>query len=177
MKLFNHVINKSKGFTLIELLIVIALIGALAVGLLAALDPIEQINRGRDSATQSMASEYIKAQERYFANNNGTYAGANIVNTVTYLNTLAGAGGEIETLVSNGELKSTFQSSAAAANGSGTKIVVYNKNGATPVFEVSFLASSKAFKTNTNLNRCTTVTGGCTACTATTATCYIRMTY
>ncbi|PIP15151.1 hypothetical protein COX47_01365, partial [Candidatus Roizmanbacteria bacterium CG23_combo_of_CG06-09_8_20_14_all_35_49] len=31
--------RKFKGFTLIELLIVIALLGALAVGLLAALDP------------------------------------------------------------------------------------------------------------------------------------------
>ncbi|MFH0773343.1 MAG: prepilin-type N-terminal cleavage/methylation domain-containing protein, partial [bacterium] len=36
----------TRGFTLIELLIVIALLGALAVALLAALDPLEQIKKG-----------------------------------------------------------------------------------------------------------------------------------
>ena len=32
------------GFTLVELLIVIALLGALAIGLLATVDPFEQLN-------------------------------------------------------------------------------------------------------------------------------------
>ena len=38
-----------KGFTLIELLIVIALLGALAVGLIGALDPFEQLKKGTDN--------------------------------------------------------------------------------------------------------------------------------
>ena len=37
--------KKSLGFTLIELLIVIALLGALAVGLLATIDPFEQLKK------------------------------------------------------------------------------------------------------------------------------------
>ena len=44
----NHMRNyfvQNKGFTLIELLIVIALLGALAVGLLATIDPFEQLKK------------------------------------------------------------------------------------------------------------------------------------
>ena len=39
--------NLRKGFTMIELLVVIAVIGILAVALLATLNPLEQIRKGR----------------------------------------------------------------------------------------------------------------------------------
>ena len=39
-----------KGFTLIELLIVIAILGILAIALLATLDPFEQLRKSRDGA-------------------------------------------------------------------------------------------------------------------------------
>ena len=42
-------LSLSKGFTLIELLIVIELLGALAAGLLAAIDPFEQLKKGVDT--------------------------------------------------------------------------------------------------------------------------------
>ncbi len=58
--------NSNKGFTLIELLIVIALLGALAVGLLAALDPFEQLKKGTDTATRNMVSEVHGAIIRYY---------------------------------------------------------------------------------------------------------------
>ena len=40
-----NTVRIQKGFTLIELLIVIALLGSLAVGLLATIDPFEQLKK------------------------------------------------------------------------------------------------------------------------------------
>jgi len=58
---------KNKGFTLIELLIVITLLGILAVAVLSAINPIEQINRSKDTATQGDCEQLVNAIERYYA--------------------------------------------------------------------------------------------------------------
>jgi len=58
---------KRKGFTLIELLIVITLLGILAVAVLSAINPIEQINRSRDTATRSDAEQLLNAIDRFYA--------------------------------------------------------------------------------------------------------------
>ena len=55
----------TKGFTLIELLIVIALLGALAIALLAALDPLEQIKKGTDTGVRNTVAEIHGAMVRY----------------------------------------------------------------------------------------------------------------
>jgi prepilin-type N-terminal cleavage/methylation domain-containing protein len=55
------------GFTMIELLIVITILGILAVAVLSAINPIEQINRGRDTGTQSDAEQLLSAIDRYNA--------------------------------------------------------------------------------------------------------------
>lgn len=57
---------KEKGFTLVELLVVIVIIAILAVAVLAAINPIEQLRRGRDTARQTAAKEYLSACERYY---------------------------------------------------------------------------------------------------------------
>jgi prepilin-type N-terminal cleavage/methylation domain-containing protein len=57
---------RTKGFTMIELLIVIAVIGILAVAVLAAINPIEQINRGHDTGSVSDAEQLIGAIDRYY---------------------------------------------------------------------------------------------------------------
>lgn len=57
----------AKGFTLIELLIVIAVLGILAVAVLSAINPIEQINRSRDTGSRSDAEQLIGAIDRYYA--------------------------------------------------------------------------------------------------------------
>ena len=54
------------GFTMIELLIVIAVLGILAVAVLSAINPIEQINRSRDTGTRSDAEQLISAIDRYY---------------------------------------------------------------------------------------------------------------
>ncbi len=56
-----------KGFTLIELLIVIAILSILAVGLIATLDPLEQVNRATDTARRATASDLIHAADRFYA--------------------------------------------------------------------------------------------------------------
>lgn len=60
-------LSKMLGFTMIELLVVIAIIGVLAVAVLSAINPIEQINKGRDTRARSDAGELLAASERYFS--------------------------------------------------------------------------------------------------------------
>lgn len=58
---------RQAGFTMIELLVVIAVIGVLAVAVLSSINPIEQINKGRDTRTRSDAAQLINATDRFFA--------------------------------------------------------------------------------------------------------------
>ncbi|KKT31853.1 MAG: hypothetical protein UX04_C0003G0047 [Microgenomates group bacterium GW2011_GWF2_45_18] len=58
---------KTAGFTMIELLVVIAVIGALATAVLSSINPIEQINKGRDTRMRSDAAQLINAVDRYYA--------------------------------------------------------------------------------------------------------------
>lgn len=72
MKIFELITNmkvstKNAGFTMIELLIVIAILGILAVAVLSALNPIEQINRGRDTGSRSDAEQLLGAIDRFNA--------------------------------------------------------------------------------------------------------------
>ena len=61
-----QVTSKKHGFTLIELLIVITIIGILAVAVLSAINPIEQIRRATDQGLESDAAEALNAMERYY---------------------------------------------------------------------------------------------------------------
>jgi prepilin-type N-terminal cleavage/methylation domain-containing protein len=58
--------KKIAGFTLVELLIVIALLGILAAAVLAAINPLEQANRARDTRMRSDSSQLLAAIDRYF---------------------------------------------------------------------------------------------------------------
>jgi prepilin-type N-terminal cleavage/methylation domain-containing protein len=55
------------GFTMIELLVVIAVIGILAVAVLSSINPIEQINKGRDTSKRSDVEQLLSAADRYYA--------------------------------------------------------------------------------------------------------------
>lgn len=57
---------KKKGFTMIELLIVVAVLGILAVAVLAAINPIEQINRGKDTGSRSDSEQSIGGIDRFY---------------------------------------------------------------------------------------------------------------
>lgn len=66
-KFLSALRTQSSGFTMIELLVVIAVIGVLAVAVLSSIDPIEQINKGRDTRKRSNAAQLINAVDRYYA--------------------------------------------------------------------------------------------------------------
>ena len=107
---FKEVIRSNKGFTLIELLIVIAVIGVLAAVVLVAIDPIEQINRGRDAGRKSTAGQLSKAVQAYYTSRQAVWPTAN----ATW----------VTTLVTAGELKS-----APAAVTGGTACTTNAQNG------------------------------------------------
>ncbi len=70
-KIFNFqfsIFNSQSGFTLVELLIVIAILGILSTAVLSAINPVEQINRGRDTGTNSDAEQLLSAAQRFNAN-------------------------------------------------------------------------------------------------------------
>lgn len=77
-----------KGFTLIELLVVIAILGIIAVGLIVAIDPIEQINRASDSSRRSLATDITNTFNRFFAQKNYSAACADST-CATYSNSLS----------------------------------------------------------------------------------------
>lgn len=99
-----------KGFTLIELLVVVALIGILAVALLSAINPLEQMKKARDAGRKSDAAELLNAYERYYSTF-GCYSwdtgctGTTLGGTV---NPTFGAGGNSQALIDQGEMKAQF---------------------------------------------------------------------
>lgn len=101
----NLPVTNKKGFTLIELLVVIALLGIIALGLLAAIDPVEQIKKGRDTALRNVASQFYNAQLRYYATKGNFTWGTGTGYTgqvATSLNS------QMTTLIDAGELKNNF---------------------------------------------------------------------
>lgn len=111
-----------------ELLIVIGVLGILAAGLLAAIDPFEQLKKARDSNYRSGAIELLSATQRYYANHgympwrnegstcatdNATTLGADAdADTAAALKVGVGQADDLDScitdLINDGELKSTF---------------------------------------------------------------------
>lgn len=78
--------QQNKGFTLIELLIVIAILGTLAVVILLALNPVQQLARTRDAGRASTVAQLGHAMEAYATTHGGLYpttatCGANWIDT------------------------------------------------------------------------------------------------
>lgn len=152
--------NLSKGFTLIELLIVIAVLGILAVAVLSAINPIEQINRSRDTGSRSDAEQLLGAIDRFYATaayypwRTGASGGSGVdaqdwteIKTGTWLDSdskdilekLSGTA-----VGSTAELKTSFTS---RITGPGYNYLwVYNMGGAGDSTYVCFNSTSNAFQ-------------------------------
>ena len=98
--------NLKRGFTLIELLIVIAILGVLAVVVLLALNPIQQLARTRDAGRKSGVAQLGHAIEANATTNNGVY----LTPVATW----------ITSLQTSGEISSIPQVIAYSAPASGT---------------------------------------------------------
>ncbi len=131
-----------QGFTLIELLIVIALLGALAVGLLATIDPFEQLKKGRDTSLRNTVSEFYNANLRYYSTKGEFFfgtAGASGNVYPTFTSTIA-------ELITVGELKARFQELA----GTGNLAKIYMNSTSGEHISVCFAPESKAFQEDLN---------------------------
>ena len=149
----------TKGFTLIELLIVIALLGALAVGLLAALDPFEQLKKGTDTSIRNTTTELQGAAVRYYGIKNYmpwclSPACTTFRDTGDDDSSATGISGSawpnaILEMEASGELKTGF--SGIAGTGAMGKITIFgNSNGATPSIKVCYKPTAKSFINDPN---------------------------
>lgn len=101
--------KKSYGFTLIELLIVIALLGALAIGLLATVDPFEQLKKGTDTSTRNTVSELYNSFIRYYSVKTGMPWTTNLTAmTAAHADMTALNTGYLTKVIAAGELKPDF---------------------------------------------------------------------
>lgn len=147
--------KKIKAFTLIELLIVIALLGALAVGLLAALDPFEQLKKGTDTGVRNTVSELHGAIIRYYgiknqmpwcANGDCSSFEDSLTDTITAV-TANNLTNTIGNIITAGELKSDFLTLAGTATL--TKIIVFGSNSGATI-QVCYKPTAKSFTNDPN---------------------------
>lgn len=142
----------SKGFTLLELLIVIALLGALFIGLLATLDPLEQIKKGADTARRNIVGEIYGSAINFYAVRSG-YPWTSDITAMVASNTLmtSAPSGYINQIVSSGELKNDFISLAGSGNlGKMFLTSTADANGLRQNLTICYLPESKAFGRDAN---------------------------
>jgi len=137
--------QKTYGFTLIELIIGITILSLLAVALLAALDPVEQFNKARDTTTRNTAMEMHNAVLRYSAARD-VYPTQIAVVTVA----ITGNTTFVQELVQAGELKTNF-ATAAGGDASLNEIRMFNVGdpaggSGTGIIYTCFMPRSKQFK-------------------------------
>lgn len=88
-----------KGFTLVELLVVIAILGILAAVVIAALNPAEQLARGRDAGRLSSVTQLGSAMQSYATSQgSGTYSNPP-AGTTTWQTYFLKGNGEINNIV------------------------------------------------------------------------------
>src|SRR6266446_5039966 len=117
--LLSTISSYKKGFTLIELLVVLAILGILAAALLAAINPVEQINKGQDASMEEEASEFVTAANSYYtAYNQPIWGQGSCPASPTAGSAMNGATIQscISLLTTSGDLKASFATSSNLSN-------------------------------------------------------------
>jgi len=157
---FQTIRQSTAGFTMIELLVVIAVIGVLAVAVLSSINPIEQINKGRDTRTRSDAAQLINAVDRYYAiheaypwNNDSDSGFVATVTTPDLEYEFSGGTGAdfqwLDNLTETGEVKDGFTNRLEAQDTSSTgaySISLFKEGVTNATMYACFIPTSLAFK-------------------------------
>lgn len=177
IKIKNQIskIKNKSGFTLIELLIVIALLGALAVGLLATVDPFEQLKKGTDTSRRNTTTEVYNSGIRYYSTKNNFPWTSDLSGDALSAAKMTDApSGFLNQIISAGELKPEFIELAGVGNLS--KIFMTSTadpNAVRQNISVCFLPESKSFANEANAkfgkdgvasSGCVSTSPGGTAC-------------
>lgn len=142
---------------MIELLIVIAVLGVLAVAVLSAINPIEQINRGKDTGSRSDAEQLIGAIDRSYTATGwypwkiSTEDTVNLSNAMHVINSSYGADVPVNrmlaalasTAAQSGELKESFITRIKTGSPS---LWIYNNGNQGASTYVCFKPQSSSFQ-------------------------------
>ena len=139
----------------------ISVIAVLAVAILSAINPVEQINKAKDTASKSDAAEVLNAMERYFATfgcypweATGVSPNKRCPAPYAYAAQLSTVVGSLPTvfqeLVDKSEIKTQLQTRVLGQTNAASKNNLILTGDADQLAHVCFLPSSKTFVAQAN---------------------------
>lgn len=126
MKVTAH--KKNFGFTLVELLIVIAVIGVLAAVILAVINPLQQLARGRDAGRISTVAQLGSALQRFATANTDYPTVPALGNPSDFMTELVSAN-EIQTVFENSDYGGTITAGCTVGENLNQGNYCYNVDG------------------------------------------------